>query len=332
MSLTSESVEYHSAALPGEESRPPAPTPPPPRPPERTPDEHRRRHRAPPPRHRRRRATSSRFGHLLRGEWIKFWSVRSTTWTLSIFLVAIVGLVVLISLAFVNVPSPEEGGPPEGTAGNPLDPFEHRRARSASSPLAVLGALTITSEYTHRHDPVQPDRRAQAAAGALVQGDRAGRLGVRRRARRGRARRGRCSGCSSTARTSRSTLTRPGDASGRWSAPPLYLATIALFVVRARRAHAPLGRGARHRPRARCSWPRSSSARSRGSRCSRRSRSCPGVAGQQFTQTTEQLEAAAASSRRRRRPDGVGRATACWSPGSSSSSALAAVLLKRRDA
>ena len=87
------------------------------------------------------------FGHLLRGEWIKFWSVRSTTWTLSIFLVATVGLVVLISLAFVNVPSPEEGGPPEGTAGNPLDPLSIA-VTLAQLAVAVLGALTITSEYS----------------------------------------------------------------------------------------------------------------------------------------------------------------------------------------
>ena len=87
------------------------------------------------------------FGHLLRGEWIKFWSVRSTTWTLSIFLIATVGLVVLISLAFVNVPSPEEGGPPEGTAGNPLDPLSIA-VTLAQLAVAVLGALTITSEYS----------------------------------------------------------------------------------------------------------------------------------------------------------------------------------------
>jgi len=100
--------------------------------------------------HRHATAPSSyklSFAHLLRGEWIKFWSVRSTTWTLSIFLVATVGLVVLISLAFVNVPSPEEGGPPAGTAGNPLDPLSIA-VTLAQLAVAVLGALTITSEYS----------------------------------------------------------------------------------------------------------------------------------------------------------------------------------------
>ncbi|MET0788752.1 MAG: ABC transporter permease subunit [Cellulomonas sp.] len=87
------------------------------------------------------------FGHLLRGEWIKFSSVRSTTWTLGIFVVATVGLVVLISLAFVNVPSPEDGGPPPGTANNPLDPLSIA-VTLAQLAVAVLGALTITSEYS----------------------------------------------------------------------------------------------------------------------------------------------------------------------------------------
>ena len=100
----------------------------------------------------RRRATpltehKLSFGHLLRGEWIKFWSVRSTTWTLSLFLLATVALVVLISLAYVNVPSPEQGGPPPGTASDPLEPLSIA-VTLAQIALAVLGALTITSEYS----------------------------------------------------------------------------------------------------------------------------------------------------------------------------------------
>ncbi|NUU16834.1 ABC transporter permease subunit [Cellulomonas humilata] len=87
------------------------------------------------------------FAHLLRGEWIKFWSVRSTAWTMSIFLVAIVGLVLLFTLAVLNAPSPEQGGPPEGTAVSPLDAYIPA-VYLGQFALAVLGALTITGEYT----------------------------------------------------------------------------------------------------------------------------------------------------------------------------------------
>lgn len=94
------------------------------------------------------RATSTyrvTFPHLLRSEWIKFWSVRSTVWTLSILFVVTVGLVLLISLAIVNAPA--DSGAPQIGPDTALDPF------SAASTLgqlavAVLGVLTITGEYT----------------------------------------------------------------------------------------------------------------------------------------------------------------------------------------
>ena len=82
------------------------------------------------------------FGHLLRSEWIKFWSVRSTIWTLSIFLVAVVALTELISLAIVNAPA-DSGAPAE----DPLAPFTVAVTLGQLA-VAVLGALTITSEYT----------------------------------------------------------------------------------------------------------------------------------------------------------------------------------------
>ncbi len=87
------------------------------------------------------------FPHLVRSEWIKFWSVRSTIWTLGIFLFATVSLVVLISLAFVNAPSEADGGPPAATAADALGPFTVAVSLGQLA-LAVLGALTITSEYS----------------------------------------------------------------------------------------------------------------------------------------------------------------------------------------
>ena len=87
------------------------------------------------------------FPHLLRGEWIKFWSVRSTIWTMSIFLVVVISLTVLISLAYINAPSPADGGPPPEVVADPLGPFSFAVTLGQLA-LAVLGTLTITSEYT----------------------------------------------------------------------------------------------------------------------------------------------------------------------------------------
>jgi ABC-2 type transport system permease protein len=89
---------------------------------------------------RRERLT---FGGLLKSEWIKFWTVRATIWTLAVSTVVLVATVLLISLAIVNSPGDQNGGPPP----TPLDPFT---ATVFLGPLAVavLGALTITSEYS----------------------------------------------------------------------------------------------------------------------------------------------------------------------------------------
>ncbi|WP_421732545.1 ABC transporter permease [Cellulomonas sp.] len=86
------------------------------------------------------------FAHLLRSEWIKFWTVRSTFWTLGVFLVAMVALTPLITLAFNNAPPASEGGP---TAAD-LDPLNTFQVGIwlGQFAVAILGALTITGEYT----------------------------------------------------------------------------------------------------------------------------------------------------------------------------------------
>ncbi|GIG19645.1 ABC transporter permease [Cellulomonas chitinilytica] len=81
------------------------------------------------------------FGHLLKSEWIKFWSVRSTIWTLAITAVALVGFTVLLTLAMVN--APDDAGAPT----NPLDAFG-LNVYLGPLAVAVLGALSITGEYT----------------------------------------------------------------------------------------------------------------------------------------------------------------------------------------
>lgn len=83
------------------------------------------------------------FAHLLRSEWIKFWTVRSATWSLSIFFVVTVALIVLISLAIVS------SGPNDGPPGpdDALAPY-NVAAQLGQVALVVLAALAITGEYT----------------------------------------------------------------------------------------------------------------------------------------------------------------------------------------
>lgn len=80
--------------------------------------------------------------HLVRSEWIKLWSVRSTIWTLALFVLATIGLVVLITLAFAS--SPEDVGEVSDLALLAFTPA----VVFAQVALVVLGALTITSEYS----------------------------------------------------------------------------------------------------------------------------------------------------------------------------------------
>ncbi|MDM7855604.1 ABC transporter permease subunit [Cellulomonas alba] len=77
-------------------------------------------------------------GGLLRSEWIKFWTVKSTIWTLSVSSVVIIGLALLASLAIVNS---------DDTNPNPLDAFGGT-AFLGPLAVAVLGALSITAEYS----------------------------------------------------------------------------------------------------------------------------------------------------------------------------------------
>lgn len=83
------------------------------------------------------------FARVLRSEWIKFWTVRSAAWSLSIFFVVTVALVALISLAVVS------SGPNDGPPGpdDVLAPF-NVAAQLGQVALVVLAALAITGEYT----------------------------------------------------------------------------------------------------------------------------------------------------------------------------------------
>lgn len=82
--------------------------------------------------------------HVLRSEWLKFWTVRSTYWTLALTAVVFVGLATIVSfgLRSSNVGPAELGG--TQLALLPLN----AGAQLALIPLAVLGVLTVTSEYS----------------------------------------------------------------------------------------------------------------------------------------------------------------------------------------
>ncbi|MGN8246878.1 ABC transporter permease subunit [Cellulomonas soli] len=84
------------------------------------------------------------FGHLLKAEWIKFWTLRSTFWTLASTAVVFLGLVTLVGLAMRSLGAAEAG------ADATELPFVPLMAATQTSSLAVvvLGVLIITGEYT----------------------------------------------------------------------------------------------------------------------------------------------------------------------------------------
>ncbi|ASR53813.1 ABC transporter permease subunit [Cellulomonas sp. PSBB021] len=83
------------------------------------------------------------FPRLVRSEWIKLWSLRSTVWTLAITAVVIVGFVLLITWGMLD--ANEMSGSSDDV--NALDAFGAIPYLGPTA-VAVLGALTITGEYT----------------------------------------------------------------------------------------------------------------------------------------------------------------------------------------
>ena len=85
------------------------------------------------------------FGHLLRAEWIKLWTVRSTIWTLAMTVVVMVGLVAAVA----GVMSTQIDDAPTGAEAVDLGltPFLPA-VQMASIAVVVLGVLAISGEYT----------------------------------------------------------------------------------------------------------------------------------------------------------------------------------------
>ncbi|MGO2654535.1 MAG: ABC transporter permease subunit [Pseudoclavibacter sp.] len=109
---------------------------------------------------RRDRLGSARlgFGGVLRSEWIKLWSVRSTWWTLSVLIVVGVGLALLVGLAIASVAG-QTGTDSSGVTGlfesGDADAQTAQMLQLAASGIgaaalvaSVLGVLNITTEFS----------------------------------------------------------------------------------------------------------------------------------------------------------------------------------------
>jgi ABC-type transport system involved in multi-copper enzyme maturation permease subunit len=87
------------------------------------------------------------FGRLLRAEWTKIRSVRSTAWSLVLLVVAGIGLnTLVVGLAIANW-STTSASTKASYAADPTG-FLAAAVALAQIPLCVLGALVITSEYS----------------------------------------------------------------------------------------------------------------------------------------------------------------------------------------
>ena len=81
------------------------------------------------------------FPRIVRSEWIKFRTLRSTVWTLAITLLLMVGIVTLFSAIFAS----QEGAGNDGTDSTVVFTIAANLAQLA---VVVLGVLVITGEYS----------------------------------------------------------------------------------------------------------------------------------------------------------------------------------------
>jgi ABC-2 type transport system permease protein len=81
------------------------------------------------------------FPRIVRSEWIKFRTLRSTVWTLAITLLLMVGIVTMFSAIFAS----QEGAGNDGTDSTVVFTIAANLAQLA---VVVLGVLVITGEYS----------------------------------------------------------------------------------------------------------------------------------------------------------------------------------------
>lgn len=98
--------------------------------------------------HRAASAYRLTFGHVLRSEWIKFRTLRSTIWTLGITVVIMVGFALMFAATVSSIPddATQGGVSIEGMlSGTMIVTIGYTFAQLV---IAVLGALVITGEYS----------------------------------------------------------------------------------------------------------------------------------------------------------------------------------------
>jgi hypothetical protein len=110
-----------------------------------------------------------RAADLLASEWIKFWSVRSTFWTLLVGTVTPVALGDLLAYLFAHPSAKQASAPPP----DPLSPAFYSLEYAVLA-ICVLGVLQFSSEYStgliRTTFVAVPRRRAVLAAKAVVTG------------------------------------------------------------------------------------------------------------------------------------------------------------------
>lgn len=87
------------------------------------------------------------FPHLVRSEWIKFWTIRSTWWILPITVLMMAGLGWLVTWGSMQ-PRPGRGGGSGGVEIFDATTLANVMVALAQLTIAVLAILTITGEYT----------------------------------------------------------------------------------------------------------------------------------------------------------------------------------------
>lgn len=91
-------------------------------------------------------STEVTFTHLVRSEWIKLWSIRSTWWSLGLTLVAMVGMAAIMAAgmkSFTSTDVPMDGLGSD--VGLTVITFGYILGQVT---VAVLGALVVTGEYS----------------------------------------------------------------------------------------------------------------------------------------------------------------------------------------